>query len=56
LRLLGWLLLGYGALILTTVAAGFLGEGVGLWARIVWGLVTVVLIVYLLWRRRGSSV
>jgi amino acid permease len=56
LRLFGLLLLGYAALIAATVAAGFLGEAVGLWARIAWGLAIVVLVVYLVWRRRRSSV
>jgi len=55
LRLFGLLLLGYAALIGAT-AAGFLGEAVGFWARIVWGLVIVLLVVYLGWRRRRSSV
>jgi hypothetical protein len=49
LRLLGWLLLGYGALTGATVAAVVLGEDVGLWARILWGLVPVVLVIYLVW-------
>jgi small-conductance mechanosensitive channel len=56
LRLFGWLLLGYGALIVATVATGFLGEAVRLSASIVWGLVVVVVVVYLVWRRRRSSV
>lgn len=41
----------YAALLLAVVIAGILGQAVGIWAAVLWGvLVVAVLILY--WRRR----
>lgn len=55
-RLAGRVLIAFGiwsALILAVVAAGFIGQRVGIWASVLWGVLLIGgMVVYMRWRSR----
>jgi hypothetical protein len=54
-QLFGWLVLGWVALLAATVVAGFLGQAVGLWASVIWGVGFLSGAVYFIRRRRSAG-